>query len=51
MTPGRARLVNLQGVGGLSDVGRHAVQVADEKRLKGNLYEITVPTQHPELTL
>lgn len=37
-------LVVLYGQGGLSDVGRHAVQVALEKKL-----QVTVLTQHPEL--
>ena len=43
------RLVILYGVGGLSDVGRHAVQVAVEKRVKGEIQGLTVLTPNPEL--
>jgi NAD(P)H-binding len=44
-----AKLVILYGVGGLSDVGRHAVQVAVEKKTKGEIESITVLTPYPEL--
>lgn len=43
------RLVVLYGVGGLSDVGRHAVQVALER--SHDVAHVTVLTQHPELLL
>ncbi|CAB9504543.1 Demethylmenaquinone methyltransferase [Seminavis robusta] len=50
MTPAMTRLVILYGMGGLSDVGRHAVQVAVEKRLKGEVEGIIkVLTPYPEL--
>lgn len=43
------RLVILYGMGGLSDVGRHAVQVAVEKKAKGEIQGISVLTPNPEL--
>ena len=43
------RLVILYGIGGLSDVGRHAVQVAVEKKKQKELEQITVLTRYPEL--
>ena len=46
----KARLVILYGVGGLSDVGRHAVQVAvEKKKLNKEVDQITVLTRYPEL--
>lgn len=44
MTP--HRLVILYGVGGLSDVGRHAVQAALER---SDVASVTVLTKHPEM--
>lgn len=44
-----ARLVILYGFGGLSDVGRHAVQVAIEKKKKNEIEGITVLTPYPDL--
>jgi len=44
-----ARLVILYGIGGLSDVGRHAVQLAVEKKKAKELDHITVLTRYPEL--
>lgn len=43
------RVLVLYGVGGLSDVGRHAVQVAVEKKQKNEIDSITVLTPYPEL--
>jgi len=40
------RLVILYGMGGLSDVGRHAVQAALER---SEVERVTILTQHPEL--
>lgn len=46
----KARLVILYGVGGLSDVGRHAVQVAVQKKKETDEVDtITVLTRYPEL--
>lgn len=47
MAAASTRLVILYGMGGLSDVGRHAIQVALEREPKIDL--ITILTQHPEL--
>jgi hypothetical protein len=41
-----SRLVILYGIGGLSDVGRHALQAALER---SEVLHVKVLTQHPEL--
>lgn len=45
MTPAKRSLVILYGIGGLSDVGRHAILAALEKP---EVSKITVITEHPE---